>query len=953
MLPINRTLTIWGLVALILSACQPLQPPVMQSAPAVPAVEQSMPAAPAEPHGLRPDAPEYAKHGPFAVGYKPIVIGEGTDHPLDAGLWYPALNPDGVKEEVTYTINTKIPVEGMPATAPIYGHALLDAEIDASAAPYPLVIYSHGFAANAAWVSTLLEHYASYGFIVLAPEHTEQFDFDWSEIPNASIDRPNDVKQTLDYAEELNAPDGALAGLIDMGNVAVVGHSYGGYTALAMAGAQYDLDAFNARCAALAPDDMETFLCAPIVAREAEMAARVGLDPMPEGLWPSFGDPRVTAIIPMAGDSYLFDQAGLAKITIPMMAIGGTADTGTPYAWGSRPAYDYASSARKTLVTFEGGEHFIMISCADMPWWSETPFYGWVCFDPVWDKDRSIDLVNHFTTAFLLTELKGDAEAAAALAAENVSFPGIQYETTGYGAVSEATPSTGAEVNGWPISTPEEQGIDSEKLLAALNFIQDKKIPIHSLLIIRDGKLLLDAYMHPYTPDTRHQIYSVTKSVLSALVGIAIEQGYIKNIDQPVVDFFPEWQIANLDETKQAMTLRHLLTMSSGLDFTNSVEDYEKMAASDNWGQHVLNLPMAAKPGAEFVYCDGCAHLVGFILTQATGMPLREFADKNLFSPLGITDYTWHVDAHGQPFGYFGIGMKPRDMAKLGYLYLHKGQWEEKQLVPRAWVELTTCGQPAVCPFQKIWDPIGYGYFWWMWPDFYTAAGRGGQWIMVAPDQDIVIVMTAGGVDISDMLFPGIMPFDLVTDRILPAAATDQPLPANPDGLGALETRVSELAQPKPAPVAPLPELAGQVDGQVYEFSDRPLDLFFSLVADDLVDDAHEAFGDVGTYEVKAMRLSFEEAEALLTLTFTDDYTVELPVGLDGIYRIADTRLGPLAARGAWHADDEFRMEIASVGNSHLVKLAFFLDDTPIQIVGREMWEHRVDTWAAWPRAEE
>ena len=139
----------------------------------------------------------------------------------------------------------------------------------------------------------------------------------------------------------------------------------------------------------------------------------------------------------------------------------------------------------------------------------------------------------------------------------------------------------------------------------------------------------------------------------------------------------------------------------------------------------------------------------------------------------------------------------------------------------------------------------------------------------------------------------------------------------------------------------------------MYELTDRPLNLFFSLAADDFVDDAHEAFGDAGTYEVKALSLSFKEAEALLTLTFTDDYTVTLSVGLDGIYRVADTRLGPLATRGAWHADDEFRMEIAPVGNSHLVKLAFFLGDTPIQIVGREMWEHKVDTWTAWPRAVE
>lgn len=418
MLRFNHLFTIFVLFALIVSACQPIQPAEKLLAP--------------EPVGLRPDAPEYAKHGPFWVGYRSLVMNEGTDHPLEGGLWYPALNPSGIKEEITYTITTKIPVEGMNPTAAISGHALLRAEMAAAAAPYPLVVYSHGFAANAAWASALLEHYASYGFIILAPEHSEQFDADWSELWSASIDRPRDIKQTLDYAEQMNATGGALAGLIDMQHVAVVGHSYGGYTALAMAGAQYDLAAFKARCATLAADDPNTFYCKLFIPKEAALATRAGLDPLPKGLWPSFGDPRVTAILPIAGDSYLFDQAGLAKITVPMLAIGGTVDTGTPFDWGSKPAYIYASSQQKALATFEGGEHFIMASCKSMPWWSKTPFYQWVCFDPVWDKERSIDLVNHFATAFLLAELKGDAKAAKALAPENVAFPGIKYETTGF-----------------------------------------------------------------------------------------------------------------------------------------------------------------------------------------------------------------------------------------------------------------------------------------------------------------------------------------------------------------------------------------------------------------------------------------------------------------------------------------------------------------------------------------
>lgn len=382
--------------------------------------------------GLRPDAPEYGIRGPHWVGYRPIVIGEGTDQQLQADLWYPALNPEGVTEEITYEITLKNPDMGsdIPSTV-INGRALLDAPIDDSG-PYPLVVLSHGFSLNPEWYSTLSEHYASHGFIVLAPEHVEQ---EWTESAPAAIDRPRDIVQTLDYAEELTAPGGALAGLIDMGNVAVVGHSFGGYTALVMAGAQLDLDALTESCGGLLPDDPKAWICMPFMGREADMAARAGLESVPEGLWPSFGDPRVTAIVPMAGDAYMFDETGLSNITIPMMAIGGTADTGTPYDWGAKPSYEYASSARKALVGFVGAEHMLVATpCEAMPW--TTAFPGFIqqmlCSDPVWDKDRALDLAHHFSTAFLLAELKGDAAAAAALVPDSVAFPGIEYETMGF-----------------------------------------------------------------------------------------------------------------------------------------------------------------------------------------------------------------------------------------------------------------------------------------------------------------------------------------------------------------------------------------------------------------------------------------------------------------------------------------------------------------------------------------
>ncbi|HVO44296.1 MAG TPA: alpha/beta fold hydrolase, partial [Aggregatilineales bacterium] len=273
--------------------------------------------------------------------------------------------------------------------------------------------------------------------VVVAPEHveTDTGDPKTTNFWDPTIDRLHDIKQVLDYAEKTTATGGDMAGLVDTKHVAVAGHSYGGYTALAMAGAQIDMDAYNAHCQSINGDDtaFNIFDCGMLMNHEADMAARAGLDPMPKGLWPSFGDERVTAIIPMATDASLFTQAGLAKITIPMMALGGTADTMAPFEWFAKPAYVSASSAQKALVAFENADHPIFLTpCKNLPWMTKLPAsaYTFFCFENVWDKERALDLIDHFTTAFLLDVLKGDKDAHKALLTDAVKFPGVQYQTT-------------------------------------------------------------------------------------------------------------------------------------------------------------------------------------------------------------------------------------------------------------------------------------------------------------------------------------------------------------------------------------------------------------------------------------------------------------------------------------------------------------------------------------------
>ena len=379
--------------------------------------------------GFRPDAPQYAIRGQYQVGTQDFVIGD--EMPLDITLWYPALNPDNLEESTTYSYVVKMGMPDMVGT--VAGHAIADAPYNLNDGSYPLVIVSPGFLLGRTTYSWLAEHLASHGFVVIAPEHHEALDETLSDFSKASILRPQDITKVLDYVDAQTSDDGLFAGLTNTEQVAVVGHSLGGYTSLAIAGAQMDLTYMANLCAeAEQAGDPSAWLCGLILPYASDMAELAGFDAVPEGLWQSFSDDRVDAIIPMAGDAYMFGEAGLANISIPVMAIGGTADTGTPFAWGTQPTYDYVSSTTKILVGLENAEHMIFGStCDTLPFFTQIGFYE-MCSDPVWDMERAHDLVNHFVTAFLLAELKQDTEASAILAPDAVTFIGITYDAQGY-----------------------------------------------------------------------------------------------------------------------------------------------------------------------------------------------------------------------------------------------------------------------------------------------------------------------------------------------------------------------------------------------------------------------------------------------------------------------------------------------------------------------------------------
>ncbi len=313
--------------------------------------------------------------------------------------------------------------------------------------------------------------------------------------------------------------------------------------------------------------------------------------------------------------------------------------------------------------------------------------------------------------------------------------------------------------------TFEEANIDKQKIITLQNEINSGKYNIHSLIILRKNKLIYEQYFAgedavfptpvgkiPHTRDSLHDCRSVTKSIVSACVGIALAQGKIKSIDDKIFDYFPDYrQYATGD--KANITIRHLLIMNSGLDWNERVSyddpansERQMLEAQDPTG-FVLQCKSAAKPGTIFNYNGGNTHLLGKIIEKTTGMSIRDFADRYLFRPLGITKFLWSARADGVYWMPSGLRMRPLDMARIGRLYMQQGQWQGQQLIPAAWITQST--RWIVDSDEKN---VGYGFQFWcsrqqvagQQVDMAQAEGNGGQTIAMIPSLDLEIVMTAG-----------------------------------------------------------------------------------------------------------------------------------------------------------------------------------------------------------------
>jgi CubicO group peptidase (beta-lactamase class C family) len=253
----------------------------------------------------------------------------------------------------------------------------------------------------------------------------------------------------------------------------------------------------------------------------------------------------------------------------------------------------------------------------------------------------------------------------------------------------------------------------------------------------------MEAYWPPYNRETKHYLNSATKAVLSALVGIAVREGRLRETAS-VLSYLPEYAPANDDPRWLAITVRDLLTMSSGISWRQSPPNNtsDEMGHSPDWVRFILQRPMAAEPGKITNYSNGDSHLLSVALQDAFGETALELAQRSLFAPLGIHDVAWDHDPQGRSIGSAALQMRPIDMAKIGFLYLGGGRFEGRRILERAWVERSLRAH-AKMPTKG--GPVAYGYYWWIYPERRVAEawGGAGQRIALISDLNSVVVMTA------------------------------------------------------------------------------------------------------------------------------------------------------------------------------------------------------------------
>lgn len=430
-----------------------------------------------------------------------------------------------------------------------------------------------------------------------------------------------------------------------------------------------------------------------------------------------------------------------------------------------------------------------------------------------------------------------------------------------------SVPAIGADL---PRSNPEAQGVSSPGVRAFIEAADKDIDALHSFVLVRHGHVVAEGWWAPYAAEAPHMLFSLSKSFTSTAVGIAAAEGKL-SVDDPVLKFFPDDAPGEPSANLKAMRLSDLLRMSTG----HQAEPPRK--ATEPWAKTFLAQPVPFKPGTHFLYNTSATYMLSGAVQKATGETLLDYLKPRLFDPLGIAKPTWEVSPQGISTGGYGLSVRTEDIAKFGQLYLQKGKWNGKQLVPAAWVAEATARQTSNGSNPKSdWDQ-GYGYqFWRCRNGAYRGDGAFGQYCIVLPDQDAVIAITAGVRDMQAVL-------NLVWDKLLPAMK-DAPLAADPEAAKKLATTLQRLSIRVPEGKGTAPKVTGKT---------------FTFPAND------------GKVESLALETT-KDGTTLVLRVAGAERRIACGNGTWQKGRAAWNRLPeqPVAAAGAWTADDTFTAKV-------------------------------------------
>ncbi|MCC6445817.1 MAG: serine hydrolase [Armatimonadetes bacterium] len=430
-----------------------------------------------------------------------------------------------------------------------------------------------------------------------------------------------------------------------------------------------------------------------------------------------------------------------------------------------------------------------------------------------------------------------------------------------------------------PRTSPESEGVPSGALLAFLDDVEANIRELHSLMVLRRGRAVAEGWWSPYGPQHPHMLFSLSKSFTSTAAGMAIAEGKFA-LDDTVLSFFPDDAPAKVSDALSAMKVRHLLSMSTGHAEDTLIFLFQRQ--DGNWVKAFLDRPVEHAPGTHFLYNTGATYMVSAIVQKTTGLKLIDYLKPRLFDPLGIAGATWENCPRGINTGGWGLNVKTEDIARFGQLYLQKGFWEGKRLLPESWVEAATSRQiDNGSDPQSDWTQ-GYGYqFWRCRHGAYRGDGAFGQYCIVMPQQEAVIAITSGVGDMQAVL-------NLIWKHLLPVMGPSA-LPENRAAWEKLRQR-SALLSLRPAEGQPYSSVAAKVSGKTYRLEENP-------------------------QKIESVTFHFGADESVI---YIHDERAEhrIACGLGGAWVRGTTAFDnpeprPVSASGAWLKDDTFNVKLA------------------------------------------